>query len=60
MRIDHDTVAQAILSAPAWARVGITAPDERMREDAAQELASVILSDKPRDTGGDDQLAPAL
>ncbi|WP_370631729.1 DUF6771 family protein [Novosphingobium sp. FKTRR1] len=60
MRIDHDTIAQAILAAPGWARVGITASDQRMREDAAQELASVILSDKRRDTGGDDQLAFAL
>lgn len=43
MRIEHDTIAQAILNAPGWARVGITAPDARMREEAARELAVVIL-----------------
>jgi len=35
-------LANAILSAPAWARVGITAPKESIREAAAQELALQI------------------
>ncbi|WP_354288938.1 DUF6771 family protein [Sphingomonas sp. UYEF23] len=33
----------AILSAPGWARVGITMPDARMRERAADALAQSIL-----------------
>jgi len=35
-------VAHAILEAPGWARVGITAPSPCLREDAALELARVI------------------
>lgn len=38
-------LAETILSAPAWARVGITAPNERLREEAALELARAILAD---------------
>ena len=42
-RSNPATIAQAILTAPAWARVGITAPSEWLREDAAQELARSII-----------------
>jgi hypothetical protein len=41
-RIDTQQLQEAILTAPAWARVGITMPDERMRERAAAELAITI------------------
>ena len=41
-RIDTSAVAHAILDAPGWARVGITAPNSCLREDAALELARVI------------------
>jgi hypothetical protein len=41
-RIDTSAVAHAILGAPGWARVGITAPSSCLREDAALELARVI------------------
>ncbi len=41
-RIDTSAVANAILDAPGWARVGITAPSSCLREDAALELARVI------------------
>jgi hypothetical protein len=41
-RIDTSAVALAILDAPGWARVGITAPSSCLREDAALELARVI------------------
>jgi len=41
-RIDTSAVAHAILDAPGWARVGITAPSSCLREDAAFELARVI------------------
>jgi Trm5-related predicted tRNA methylase len=39
---DEDRVARAILAAPGWARVGISAPKESTREAAAQELALAI------------------
>jgi DNA-binding IclR family transcriptional regulator len=42
-RFDQNSVASAILNAPGWARVGITAPNSCMREDAARELARSIL-----------------
>jgi hypothetical protein len=48
-RVAPDQLAETILSAPAWARVGITAPDERMREEAALELARSILGEDHRD-----------
>jgi hypothetical protein len=41
-RIDTSAVAHAILDAPGWARVGITAASSCLREDAALELARVI------------------
>lgn len=37
-----ETIAQAILEAPGWARIGITMPDPSMREKAAIELALTI------------------
>lgn len=40
--IDTSAVAHAILDAPGWARVGITASSSFRREDAALELARVI------------------
>ena len=44
MRIDNpQTIADAILQAPGWARVGITAPTPVLREEAARELAHAIL-----------------
>lgn len=56
MRIETDTIVQAILSAPGWARVGITAPKERLREEAAQELARAILVEAGQERPGGDQL----
>jgi len=38
-RFDIEDMASAILAAPGWARVGITAPARHIRDDAAQELA---------------------
>lgn len=47
MRIDDPQapqhIAHALLAAPGWARVGITAPKEHLREEAARELARVVL-----------------
>lgn len=41
-RIDDALIVRAILSAPGWARVGISDPTPWMREDAAAELARAI------------------
>jgi hypothetical protein len=60
MRIDTDTIAEAILSAPGWARVGNTAPDEHLRHDAARELACVILGTDPKPCWLDEQLKLSL
>lgn len=43
-RIAPAEVANAILAAPGWARVGITMPDARLRAEAANELARAILT----------------
>lgn len=43
-RIVEAAVADALLTAPGWARVGLTTPIAWMREDAARELARIILS----------------
>ena len=42
-QINPHLLSEAILTAPAWARVGITMPDERMRIRAADELAASIV-----------------
>ena len=42
-RIDPSRVAETILAAPGWARVGITAPASHLRVAAANELARAIL-----------------
>ena len=60
MRIDETTIAHAILAAPGWARIGITAPVERLREDAATELARAILSEPCSDGTDPDQLTLSL
>lgn len=42
--IDFQTsLAYTLLTAPACARVGLTAPDERLREEAAAQLAKTII-----------------
>jgi len=65
MRIDPapslHAAANAILHAPGWARVGITAPTETLRHQAALELARVVLEGGPKEgpnqAPGDDQLS---
>jgi hypothetical protein len=37
-------LAQSLLHAPAWARVALTAPNERLREQAAVELAQSVIA----------------
>ena len=39
----QNRTTSAILSAPGWARVGITAPKPCLREDAANALARAIV-----------------
>lgn len=39
----HAAISSAILAAPGWARVGITMPNDRLREQAAEELARAIV-----------------
>lgn len=54
-------LAEAILEAPGWARLGIGVSDERLRSRAARELALSIvehLHPAPADAG--DQLPLAL
>lgn len=41
---DPTDISEAILEAPGWARVGITAPSPRVREQAASELARTIAA----------------
>lgn len=43
MRRVEESVAEAILAAPGWVRLGITAPAHHLRRDAAQELAKIIV-----------------
>ncbi|WP_449471618.1 DUF6771 family protein [Sphingobium chungangianum] len=48
--MERESLTDIILNAPAWARVGLTMRDERMRERAADTLAATIierLSPKP-------------
>ncbi len=42
-RIERDELSAILLAAPGWARVGLTMPDERMRERAADTLAATII-----------------
>ena len=51
-------LADAILSAPGWARVGITMPDATMRERAAQELARSIVEHLVSDPEPDQDQLP--
>ena len=48
-RLDAQRVAEAILTAPGWARDGITAPTSHIRVAAANELARTILEDAGRE-----------
>lgn len=42
-RIEPAQLAQIILAAPAWARVGLTVRDVRLRERAAEALAVDLI-----------------
>jgi hypothetical protein len=59
-RIDINAMAEAILNAPGWARVGITAPSPSLHLDAAIELAKAIAQTSPPLPQEDDQIRLAL
>jgi len=42
-RLSRSYLADIILAAPGWARVGLTVPNERTRLKAADALAGAIL-----------------
>jgi hypothetical protein len=42
-RIERQKLSAILLAAPGWARIGLTMPDERMRERAADTLAVTII-----------------
>ena len=42
--MERESLIDIILNAPAWARVGLTVPNERLRERAAGEMADVIIA----------------
>lgn len=53
-RLNEKHIAEALLTAPGWARVGISDPTPWMREDAAHELARTILNRDDAPSGDDD------
>lgn len=56
-----DQIAASLVTAPAWAKIGLTVPSERLREDAAKEIARHVhmsLYEVPR--GDDGQMALPL
>ncbi|WP_343056823.1 DUF6771 family protein [Sphingomonas xinjiangensis] len=54
-------LADAILEAPGWARLGIAVSDARMRQRAAHELAlSIVENLNPAPADAADQLPLAL
>lgn len=57
-----DAISTAILTAPGWARVGITMPDGRLRERAADALAHAIVDGLWHipDTASEDQLSLSM
>ena len=56
------TISAAIKSAPAFARLGLSVRDERLRDRAADALASIIADrlEHPREPGDDNQMTLPL
>jgi len=44
MIITPDAIARALDTAPGWAKVALTVPQERLREDARREVAQHVYS----------------
>jgi hypothetical protein len=55
---DSAALSAIILDAPAWAQIGLTVRDPRMRQRAAQEIAETVLDrlDRPVPVEHPDQL----
>ena len=60
--MERESLAEILLNAPAWARVGLTVRDKRMRERAADALAATILErlERPVIVADRDQLSLPL
>lgn len=41
--MEQDRIEAAIIAAPAWAKIGLTMPSEKMRDRSAKELAACIM-----------------
>lgn len=41
--MEQDRIVEALSGAPAWAKVGLTMPSEKMRQRAALEIANCIV-----------------
>lgn len=56
------SLATCLLTAPGWARIELTAPNERLREAAAAELVQTVIAALEGSTTPSDprQLALAL
>ena len=55
MRLDHDLLANTLLlKSPGWVQVGLAAPNSRLRDEAAQELARVIIEETFGECPADD------
>ena len=52
MRVDPTIIASSLLTAPNWVRVCLTSTVDRLREDAANELARAIVEQMEADAGG--------
>ncbi|WP_420854059.1 DUF6771 family protein [Sphingomonas pseudosanguinis] len=44
MTINPDQIAHALHDAPAWALIGLTAPRDTLREDAARAVADHLCN----------------
>lgn len=53
-------IAASILEAPAWAQIGLSVRDPRLRERAAHELARVIVEGSGAQRPDRDQLSLSL
>ena len=53
MILTPDAIADALATAPAWAQIALTVPQERLREDARREVAQHVYSTLCPPTRGD-------
>lgn len=42
--ITPERISELIADAPAWAKIGLTMPSQRLREDAQREMAQHVYS----------------